>query len=465
LIEHLFGRIETFPLADVLQWLEVQGATGRLTVRRGADGRKIDWKGGEIVYVSGVRSGDRLGQSLASEGLVPAIRLYEIFARQFVGKRKLSRILLDEGLVPRRRLAAFVRNLAQRLLVESLSWPDGTFSFDPTYATEDVFHVPLRIRSQAVALQAAKQRDDSTRSGRGDDVAAGGLGWEIAFDSDNLADLFWKTREACGETPFEVESERIYHRAFRDMAAALHARLASPLTFMPVFEDTRHHLREMFDIEAPPGEVLARLAGVIRLDPFFALDLLQLANSLVVPEGPVASVADALERVGMTALREMVEGLSQAGRELAPQAAIPRTLRRAALAAAYASESLAEQSGQISPADAYTGGLLHVVPYLDILDSMSAASFPPGRFRSAAIEAFRPIVGRVRSHMLGLPMPIQAVIAEDEREPLAELVGRGRRSFPRWAVGSASASPDRNSLPEARRNLERAFRLLDLGDL
>ena len=44
------GRLEVFGLADLLQWMELNRRSGRLTVTRGHDRRTLDWKDGEIVY-------------------------------------------------------------------------------------------------------------------------------------------------------------------------------------------------------------------------------------------------------------------------------------------------------------------------------------------------------------------------------------------------------------------------------
>jgi hypothetical protein len=51
--DHFRGRLEVFGLADLLQWMELNRRSGRLIITRGHDRRTLDWKEGEIVYVSG----------------------------------------------------------------------------------------------------------------------------------------------------------------------------------------------------------------------------------------------------------------------------------------------------------------------------------------------------------------------------------------------------------------------------
>src|ERR1700752_2578209 len=47
------GRLEVFGLADLLQWMELNRRTGRLILWQGRDRRIVDWRDGQIIYVSG----------------------------------------------------------------------------------------------------------------------------------------------------------------------------------------------------------------------------------------------------------------------------------------------------------------------------------------------------------------------------------------------------------------------------
>src|SRR5437899_12475486 len=93
--EHLRGRLEVFGFADLLQWMELNRRSGRLTGSRGADRRALDWQDGEIVYVSGSLPRHRLGIYLLRSGALPASILYELLARSFTGEGNLSRLILD----------------------------------------------------------------------------------------------------------------------------------------------------------------------------------------------------------------------------------------------------------------------------------------------------------------------------------------------------------------------------------
>ena len=72
----LDGTLDTFSLADLLQWLEINGLSGRVTISRGEERRTIFVKGGAVVFVSSrrcpSRQSKRQSDTSAPETGVPA---------------------------------------------------------------------------------------------------------------------------------------------------------------------------------------------------------------------------------------------------------------------------------------------------------------------------------------------------------------------------------------------------------
>ena len=114
--DHFRGRLEVFGLADLLQWMELNRRSGRLTVTRGHDRRTLDWKDGEIVYVSGSLPRHRLGVHLLRSGALPAATLYELLARNMTTQENLTRLILEMGHDTLDGLSLRVEELARKLL-------------------------------------------------------------------------------------------------------------------------------------------------------------------------------------------------------------------------------------------------------------------------------------------------------------------------------------------------------------
>src|SRR5215813_13660363 len=123
--ELLHGRLDIFSFADLLQWMELNRRSGRLTVSRGSDRRVLDWKDGEIVYVSGSLPRHRLGFHLLRSGALPASTLYELLAQSFTGGGTLSRLILDGGHDTHDGLSLRVEELARKLLFEMFDWREA----------------------------------------------------------------------------------------------------------------------------------------------------------------------------------------------------------------------------------------------------------------------------------------------------------------------------------------------------
>src|SRR5438876_2522060 len=131
--DHFRGRLEVFGLADLLQWMELNRRSGRLTVTRGHDQRTLDWKDGEIVYVSGSLPRHRLGVHLLRSGTLPAATLYELLARNMTTQENLTRLILDMNHDTLDGLSLRVEDLARKLLFEIFEWREANFDYDPTH--------------------------------------------------------------------------------------------------------------------------------------------------------------------------------------------------------------------------------------------------------------------------------------------------------------------------------------------
>ncbi|HET7451675.1 MAG TPA: DUF4388 domain-containing protein [Thermoanaerobaculia bacterium] len=466
---HLSGRIESFDVVDLIQWLEVRRASGRLTLTRGADRKTIDWKNGDIVFVSGGKPGDLLGQALLRSRAVPVASLYSSLARNLASGVKLTRVLLEEDWIPRDSLAELVGALAEKLLKEVLAWKRGRFDFDPEFQTEDLLQIHLKIKGQVIAFQAMKDMDDTVRFDRsGAAEPAEGEGWEQAFRPEAVEDGFWDVL-ARSDDGLGAEKERELFVQFRSFAAALHARLAAPVHFFPIFDDTSRFAGEVLASE-DAAAASERLLALALVDPFFAANLLILANAFAVGGvRRVGTLREAARRIGESAFRTLARSLIAGDRvPLAASDSIPRALRRGSLAAAVVASHAASR-WKAGKDEAYAAGLLHAVAYADLLEAVAHAPLPAGRFRAATLEHFRPVVGRIRAEAWRAPADLADVLADagpPREAPLLSAVRFARAALPQCAIGAIPVLGRKPPAIDAasRAEVRRLFDFLGLGE-
>jgi len=440
LTSRLTGRLEVFGFADLLQWMELNRRTGRLTLEHGRDRRILDWREGQIVYVSGSQPRHRLGVHLLRSGALPAATLYELLARNFTSQENLTRLILDGGHDTLDGLSLRVEELARKLLFETFEWKEARFEYDPDFRVQPILRIGLSLRGQALAFEGVKTLDDNTRRRRRQPAASVAPAPTLPFDPSEADDRFWEILERVG-TPIHAEEARVSHHQFQEFTRRLRDRVARHVVMHPVHEDTAELLLQV--LKKSPVDVSA-VIPVAALDPYLTLDLLILANALSIDrDNSVGAAPDAIARVGARAITVLIDRLSGPDVPRIPEGDKPaKMLRRAAVAAAVAAGRYAERYS-ITRERGYTLGLLHMIAYAEMLEILREIEFPSGPFRAAALEAFRPAMGNALAESWGLPLDFESVISDDGSEPSAAsaLVRTARAAVPSCAIGSVSAEP------------------------
>ena len=462
--DYFRGRLEVFGLADLLQWMELNRRSGRLTVIRGHDRRTLDWKDGEIVYVSGSLPRHRLGVHLLRSGALPAATLYELLARNMTTQENLTRLILEMGHDTLDGLSLRVEELARKLLFEIFEWREANFEYDPTYRVTPILRIGLTLRGQAVAFQGVKQLDDTHRLSRKErrETWEAADAWVLPFLPEGIEEHFWEALERMGGALDPMES-REHSARFREFARRLRERLQWNYLMRPVHEDTATLLLEL--LKRSPVDASA-LVPIAALDQYLTLDLLILANSLSVDrENSVGTVPEAIARIGPRAATVLIDRLSSPDFPALPRNdPAARAVRRASLAAAVAAGRFAERYG-ISRERGYTLGLLHCIGYSDLFEIVREMNLPAGPFRGAVLETYRPAVGRSRAEIWGLPRDFEAVLSDDGTDPSAAgaVVRIARSAVAGCAVGGVPIDrPDDLESDELTAEVNMLFEYLGL---
>ncbi len=438
---HLRGRLEVFGFADLLQWMELNHRSGRLILSQGRDRRLLDWRGGEIVYVSGSIPRHRLGVHLLRSGALPAATLYDLLARNFTSDKNLTRLILEGEHDTHDGLSLRVEELARKLLFEMFDWNEAEFEYDPEHRVQPILRIGLTLRGQALAFQGVKNLDDShRRRPRRKSVQDEAEIWDSPFEPRESEERFWDLLERTESTVAPEEARKLA-RAFREFVDRLRALSERAVAMRPIFEDTAVMLSEL--LKKSPVDPAA-VIPVAALDPYLSLDLLILANALSVDrDNAVGTVPDAVERLGGRAVTVLIDRLTAVDFDRIPDSdGAARALRRASVSAAVAAGRYAERYGTTRER-AYTLGLLHTVCYAEIFELFRLMDFPAGPFRGVTLDAYRTALGVRLAETWSLPPDFQSVISDDGSDPseAASLVRTARATVPACAIGHLGHEP------------------------
>jgi hypothetical protein len=436
----LSGNLNTFSLADLLQWLEINALSGRVILRRGDLQRTIDLKEGAIVFVSSSRPSERLGVFLAKRLVLPETTLYELLAESFATGRNLTRLILERGLLSREKLAAAVEALAIEILFDLFRWTNAVFEFDPSYRIEDLIRIHLSLRGQVLAFHGVKSLDETTKSLSDSSAAheAGAL-WEREFRPEALNASYWSMiDELPGETP-PVSTLRDGWTAFSTFADKIFSRLREPARLYAVFDDVADLLRAALAEGGDPD----RIVQIAALDPFLTVDLVYLANALLPERTSVtASAREAAAAVGPEALRRLAALLADPAMPKVPATdRMEALVRRSALSTAVAASHIAA-SQEFTPEEAYTLGQVEALGAYDLLKLLINIPFPPGPMRGHALARFRGVFGRVLARKLNFPRGFEEVLGSGGRVSLASTPGERLIFFAKQMVSTDQIGPE-----------------------
>src|SRR6185369_7712869 len=127
----LEGRLEDFPLADILQVLQVSGKSGALFLTR-EDGMTavVIFRGGQIVQALSKEFSQTLGERLVLSNVISRVDLKEalVYMAHFPGMR-LGDALVDRGFASRAQVEGEVRLQMTEVIERLMSWVDVDFEF------------------------------------------------------------------------------------------------------------------------------------------------------------------------------------------------------------------------------------------------------------------------------------------------------------------------------------------------
>lgn len=158
----LKGDLETINLPDILQLLSTARKTGALSIRRGADEKRLYFRDGMLVYASSTDEREKLGSVLVREGCIDPAAAERARAAQGKSGRPFGLCLLEHGIIPHQKLVAGLKTQARMIITNLFNWWGGQFEFlegDQAWPEE----ISIGFDIQGIILDAATAVDEWNR--------------------------------------------------------------------------------------------------------------------------------------------------------------------------------------------------------------------------------------------------------------------------------------------------------------
>jgi DNA-binding MarR family transcriptional regulator len=158
----LQGDLTRIQLPDVLSFLAMIRAGGKLVVRRVQLERSIHWKEGEIVFASSNSPEHSLGQFLLRNGKITQ-QQYDESKRRVTPQLRHGKLLVQMGAISPKDLWWGVKNQVLEIIYSLFTWKDGEFALYDSVEDLAQERIMLQINTSSVIMEGIRRLDESAR--------------------------------------------------------------------------------------------------------------------------------------------------------------------------------------------------------------------------------------------------------------------------------------------------------------
>jgi Domain of unknown function (DUF4388) len=158
----LQGDLSRIQLPDVLSFVAMIRATGKLVLRSHQLERSIIWKDGEIVFANSNSPEHSLGQFLLRNGKITQ-QQYDESKRRVTATMRHGKILVQMGAISPKDLWWGVKHQVLEIIYALFGWKEGTFSFVESVEEMATERIVLSINTSSVIMEGIRRLDETAR--------------------------------------------------------------------------------------------------------------------------------------------------------------------------------------------------------------------------------------------------------------------------------------------------------------
>jgi hypothetical protein len=158
----LEGDLSRVQLPDVLSFVSMIRATGRLLVRQANMERAVLWREGDIVFAQSNSLEHTLGHFLLRNGKITE-QQFETSRKKVTPQLRHGKVLVQMGAISPKDLWWSVKNQVLEIVYSLFTWKEGTFYFYETADEAAAERIVLELNTSSVIMEGIRRIDESAR--------------------------------------------------------------------------------------------------------------------------------------------------------------------------------------------------------------------------------------------------------------------------------------------------------------
>ena len=157
------GDLSRIQLPDVLSFVSMIRATGRLLLRQSDLERSVLWREGDIVFAQSNSLDHTLGHFLMRNGKITEEQ-YDESRKKVTPQMRHGKVLVQMGVISPKELWWGVKNQVLEIIYSMFTWKEGAFAFYETQQDEAAAErIVVELNTQSVIMEGIRRIDESAR--------------------------------------------------------------------------------------------------------------------------------------------------------------------------------------------------------------------------------------------------------------------------------------------------------------
>lgn len=154
------GQLSSLSITDLMQWIDMNKKSGVLFVSSSDKSKCFCFEEGRLLLASSREEAGRFADFVQKEGFIDLEGMRSVVNDAKSESRSFIEILIERNIIPEEFIKVSVEALAERNIVDILSWDeDGSFQF-----VEDLpkllFQSPIKLGINFITFEAVRKHDE-----------------------------------------------------------------------------------------------------------------------------------------------------------------------------------------------------------------------------------------------------------------------------------------------------------------